>query len=99
MTTQLDKAQAFKRLHERNTLFVLPNAWDVGSAKMMVGLGFEAVATTSAGIAFSQGKLDRIGFIQRDEIMQHAKAIVNCTNLLQQPMQVWWAVPLKTQPV
>jgi len=81
MTAQSDKAQTFKSLHERNALFVLPNPWDVGSAKMLAGLGFEALATTSAGFAFSQGKLDRIGAMQRDDALQHAKDIVQATNL------------------
>jgi len=81
MTSQLEKAQIFKRLHERNALFVLPNPWDVGSAKMLAGLGFEALATTSAGFAFSQGKLDRVGVMQRDDALQHARDIVQATNL------------------
>jgi len=81
MTSQLEKAQTFKHLHERNALFVLPNPWDIGSAKMLSGLGFEALATTSAGYAFSQGKLDRIGVMQRDDALQHAQDIVQATNL------------------
>lgn len=81
MTSQLEKAQTFKRLHDRNALFVLPNPWDVGSAKMLAGLGFEALATTSAGYAFSQGKPDRIGVMQRDDALQHANDIVLATNL------------------
>ncbi len=81
MTSQLEKAQTFKSLHERKGLFVLPNPWDVGSAKMLAGLGFEALATTSAGYAFSQGKLDRIGIMQRDDVLQHAKDIVQATSL------------------
>jgi len=81
MTSQSERAQTFKRLHDRNALFVLPNPWDIGSAKMLAGLGFEALATTSAGFAFSQGKLDRIGVMQRDDALQHAKDIVQATNL------------------
>ena len=81
MTSQLEKAQTFKHLHERNALFVLPNPWDIGSAKMLAGLGFEALATTSAGYAFSQGKLDRIGVMQREDALQHAQDIVQATNL------------------
>lgn len=78
---QKEHATVFKRLHERKALFVLPNPWDVGSAKMLAGLGFEALATTSAGFAFSQGKLDRIGVMQRDEVLRHAQEIVQATNL------------------
>jgi len=79
--SQYEKAQSFKRLHERNALFVLPNPWDVGSAKMLAGLGFEALATTSAGFAFSQGKLDRIGNLSRDNVLAHARDIVQATSL------------------
>jgi len=81
MSSQLEKAQLFKSMHERNALFVLPNPWDVGSARMLAGLGFKALATTSAGFAFSQGKLDSIGMMQRDEVMQHAQDIVQATDL------------------
>lgn len=81
MNTQLKKAEAFRALHERDSLFVLPNPWDVGSAKMLAGLGFEALATTSAGFAFSQGKLDRVGAMQRDDVLRHAKDIVEATSL------------------
>lgn len=79
--SQISKAQTFKQLHERNALFVLPNPWDVGSAKMLAGLGFEALATTSAGFAFSQGKLDRIGAMQRDDVLLHAQDLVQATSL------------------
>ena len=78
---QHEKAGVFAALHQREALFVLPNPWDVGSAKMLAGLGFEALATTSAGYAFSQGKLDRIGFTQRDEMLKHAREIVQATHL------------------
>ena len=57
-STQLAKAQAFKKLHERDGIFVVPNPWDAGSAKMLQSIGFEALATTSAGLAFSLGKSD-----------------------------------------
>lgn len=75
------KAEHFKQLHYRQKLFVLPNPWDVGSAKMLAGLGFEALATTSAGFAFSQGKLDTIGAMSRDMVIAHAKEIVDATGL------------------
>jgi 2-methylisocitrate lyase-like PEP mutase family enzyme len=52
------KAQAFKALHDRQGIFVIPNPWDAGSAKMLASLGYQALATTSAGYAFSQGKPD-----------------------------------------
>lgn len=53
MDAQTLRAQAFKALHERAGAFVIPNPWDAGSAKMLASLGFEALATTSAGYAFS----------------------------------------------
>ncbi len=81
MATQLENAERFAALHKRDSIFVLPNPWDVGSAKMLAGLGFEALATTSAGFAFSQGKLDKIGVMQRDDVLQHANDIVQATNL------------------
>jgi len=81
MPTQFERAKTFAALHQRDALFVLPNPWDVGSAKMLAGLGFEALATTSAGYAFSQGKLDRIGAMHRDEVLSHAKDIVEATRL------------------
>ena len=58
MDAQTLRAQAFKALHERHGAFVIPNPWDAGSAKMLASLGFEALATTSAGYAFSQGRAD-----------------------------------------
>jgi len=80
-STQYDKAVVFKKLHERNSIFVLPNPWDVGSAKMLAALGFEAIATTSAGFAFSQGKLDYAGLMSREVALAHAKELVEATNL------------------
>ena len=51
MTTQAEKARAFQALHQRDRAFVIPNPWDVGSARLLATLGFEALATTSAGYA------------------------------------------------
>ncbi len=58
MVTQREKAERFKALHEREEAFVIPNPWDVGSARLLAGFGFEALATTSAGFANSLGRLD-----------------------------------------
>jgi 2-methylisocitrate lyase-like PEP mutase family enzyme len=55
MPTQAEKASAFRALHERELAFIIPNPWDVGTAVLLAHLGFEALATTSAGYAFSQG--------------------------------------------
>ncbi|HEV2354396.1 MAG TPA: isocitrate lyase/phosphoenolpyruvate mutase family protein, partial [Puia sp.] len=66
-TTQAGKAAVFQRLHQRDGVFVLPNPWDAGSAKMLAALGFEALATTSAGLAYSIGKPDGEGMVTREE--------------------------------
>ena len=58
MPTQTEKGQAFRALHERDSAFIIPNPWDAGSAKLLAHLGFEALATTSAGYAFSAGRPD-----------------------------------------
>ena len=58
MATQIFKAQAFKALHEGPGTFVIPNPWDAGSARMLASLGYQALATTSAGYAFSMARPD-----------------------------------------
>jgi 2-methylisocitrate lyase-like PEP mutase family enzyme len=78
---QAKRAEAFKALHERPGLFAIPNPWDAGSAKMLAMLGFEALATTSAGFAFSIGKPDAEGAIDRDETLDNARTIVEATSL------------------
>jgi len=77
--TQLEKAQAFRALHERGTAFIIPNPWDAGTAKLLAHLGFEALATTSAGYAFSAGQPDNA--IGRDEMMAHLAAVAGATPL------------------
>jgi 2-methylisocitrate lyase-like PEP mutase family enzyme len=76
---QAIKAETFKKLHERTGLFVIPNPWDAGSAKMLAALGFEALATTSAGLAYILGRPD--GSVSRDEALKNARAIVEATSL------------------
>jgi len=76
---QARKAQAFKALHEGAGIFVIPNPWDAGSAKMLASLGYQALATTSAGYAFSQGKAD--GALSLDETLANVRAIVAATDL------------------
>jgi 2-methylisocitrate lyase-like PEP mutase family enzyme len=78
---QLQKAQAFKALHERPGIFVIPNPWDAGSAKLLTLLGFEALTTTSAGLAFSLGKPDGEAAVTRDETLKNAQDIVSATHL------------------
>ena len=77
----LEKAKAFQRLHKRDRIFVLPNPWDIGTAKILAALGFEALATTSAGYAFSRGRLDQVGDMGRHEALSHAREIVEATPL------------------
>ena len=75
------RAQAFKALHEREGAFVIPNPWDAGSARLLASLGFEALATTSAGLAFSLGRPDAQGAISRDETLANVASIVAATGL------------------
>src|SRR5438128_7517445 len=64
--TQTEKGITFRALHDRDGAFVIPNPWDIGTARLLARLGFEALATTSAGYAFSVGKRDNT--IGRDEM-------------------------------
>ncbi len=81
MNLQMTRAEAFKALHERPDIFAIPNPWDAGSAKLLASLGFEALATTSAGFAFSIGRPDGAAAVSREETLEHARVIVNATNL------------------
>jgi 2-methylisocitrate lyase-like PEP mutase family enzyme len=77
--TQAEKGIVFHALHARESAFIIPNPWDAGSARLLAHLGFEALATTSAGYAFSLGQRD--GTVGRDETIAHAAAIVAATDL------------------
>jgi len=77
MTTQQEKAEAFRALHSQ--AFVIPNPWDAGSARVLAALGFKALATTSSGFAFTLGRLD--GGVTLDEVLEHAAALDNATDL------------------
>jgi 2-methylisocitrate lyase-like PEP mutase family enzyme len=79
--SQQDRAVAFKSLHERPGLFVIPNPWDAGSASLLTVMGFEALTTTSAGLAFSLGKADGDGSLTRNETLENAKTIIAATTL------------------
>ncbi|KJK05241.1 MULTISPECIES: oxaloacetate decarboxylase [Pseudomonas] len=81
MDVQTLRAEAFKALHEREVAFVIPNPWDAGSAKLLASLGFEALATTSAGLAFSLGRPDAEGAMSLEETLDNARAIVDATAL------------------
>lgn len=79
--SQIDKANAFKQLHEQPGTFVIPNPWDAGSARLLENLGFKALATTSAGLAFALGRPDGERAVSREETLQNAAAIVAATRL------------------
>lgn len=79
MRTQAEKGTLFQALHERDHAFIIPNPWDVGTARLLARLGFEALATTSAGYAFSAGRRDNT--INRGRMMAHVEAIASATDL------------------
>jgi len=72
-------ADAFRRLHERPGAFVIPNPWDVGSARILAAQGFEALATTSAGMAFALGMPE--GTVAPEQVLAHCRQIVGATAL------------------
>jgi 2-methylisocitrate lyase-like PEP mutase family enzyme len=81
MPTREEKYKAFRALHERPGIFLIPNPWNAGTAKILTALGFEALATTSAGYAFNAGRVDSNTAITRDGVLANAKEIVEATHL------------------
>jgi 2-methylisocitrate lyase-like PEP mutase family enzyme len=79
MSTQEEKGLAFRALHAGAGAFIIPNPWDAGTARLLAQLGFEALATTSAGYAFSMGKPD--GMLGREETMTHVTTMVQAADL------------------
>jgi 2-methylisocitrate lyase-like PEP mutase family enzyme len=79
MKTQAEKGQAFRALHQRKDAFIIPNPWDIGSARMLAHLGFEALATTSGGYAFSMGHQDYT--VGRASVIAHISALAPVTDL------------------
>ena len=79
MPTQAEKGLAFRALHERAGAFLIPNPWDVGTSRLLAHLGFEALATTSAGCAFALGQPDNT--LTREQAMAHASVIASATSL------------------
>jgi len=77
--TQAEKGRMFRSLHERDRAFIIPNPWDAGTARILAHLGFEALATTSMGFAFSSGKRDMT--VGRDAMIAHVAAMVSATDL------------------
>lgn len=81
MPTQAEKAAAFRALHDRPEPFVIANPWDAGTARLLTALGFAALSTTSAGLAFTLGRSDGTASISRKESLANAKPIVDSTPL------------------
>ena len=79
MTSQADKARAFRALHEASVPFVIPNPWDIGSARLLEALGFRALATTSAGYAFTLGLPDNA--VGREQMIRHLAELAPSTDL------------------
>jgi 2-methylisocitrate lyase-like PEP mutase family enzyme len=77
--TVADRRARFRALHAGDELFVMPNPWDVGSAKLLAACGFQALATTSAGYAWALGKLDTQ--VSRDELVAHVASVAAATPL------------------
>jgi 2-methylisocitrate lyase-like PEP mutase family enzyme len=81
MATQAEKADAFRKLHERAGAFIIPNPWDAGTAKLLASLGFEALATTSLGLSNSLGRVDGTNTVSRAEVLDNCRAICDATPL------------------
>ncbi|OMC40964.1 isocitrate lyase/phosphoenolpyruvate mutase family protein [Mycobacterium sp. IS-1264] len=76
-----ERGERFRQLHTGDEVLVLPNPWDIGTARLFANLGFHALATTSAGLAFSLGRRDGDGAVSRDETLEHVRTIVDATPL------------------
>jgi len=81
MRTQAERARAFRALHERPGIFIMPNPWDAGTAKLLASLGFEALATTSLGFSSSRGRVDGTLSVSREELIANCHEIASATDL------------------
>jgi 2-methylisocitrate lyase-like PEP mutase family enzyme len=81
MRTQAEKAAVFRALHERPGAFIIPNPWDAGTARLLASLGFEALATTSLGLANTLGRPDGAGAVSRSEVLENCRIIAAATDL------------------
>jgi len=81
MRTQAERARAFRALHERPGIFIMPNPWDAGTAKLFASLGFEALATTSLGFSSSRGRVDGTLSVSREELIANCHEIASATDL------------------
>lgn len=77
--SQSEKASRFRQLHERDGAFLIPNPFDLGSLRVLEGLGYEALATTSAGFAFTRGKID--GETSAGEVLEHCRDLCDASTL------------------
>lgn len=81
MGTQAEKAEAFRALHARAGAFIIPNPWDAGTARLLASLGFEALATTSLGLANSLARVDGTNAVSRREVLDNCRVIAAATDL------------------
>ena len=81
MRTQAERADAFRALHERPGAFIIPNPWDAGTARLLASLGFEALATTSLGLANMLGRVDGTNSVSRREVLENCRVIAAATDL------------------
>ena len=77
MRSQMEKAKSFRALHERPGAFIIPNPWEAGTAKLLAAMGFEALATTSLGLANMLGRAT----VSRDAIIENCRVIADATDL------------------
>ncbi len=75
----MDKGAVFRKLHEAPGAFIIPNPWDIGTSKLLASFGFDALATTSAGYAFSRGRPD--GDVGFEEMIHHCRDLAHATGL------------------
>src|SRR5947208_139598 len=81
MRTQAEKGRLFRELHQRRAILILPNPWDAGTAKLLASVGFEALATTSLGMANALGRVDGEGSVSRAELLENCRIIAEATDL------------------
>ena len=81
MRSQAERAEAFRKLHERPGAFIIPNPWDAGTARLLASLGFEALATTSLGLANMLGRVDGTNSVSRREVIDNCRVIAAATDL------------------
>src|SRR5688572_2708215 len=79
MSTRAEKCSRFERMHKDSGTFVIPNPWDIGSAKLLESIGFHALATTSAGFAYARGRSD--GRVTLEEVLVHCGDLARETNI------------------